>query len=159
MLFWMRKRKEETGNGRTPASLVSGVDSSGRLSRCSSRFVRRVCWVAAYASVCLVTLSLPELVARGKKSKVSKTVTGAVLDEAENPVVGATVKLNDIQTGKKMAISSQEGGRYQFSDLDPTHDYEVQASFQGASSEVRKVSSLDDRRTMVIDLTLSAHLR
>ncbi len=107
----------------------------------------------ACASICLVVLCVPGLVA--KEKKVTKTIAGVVLDAADNPVVGATVELNDVQVGKKFAKYSQESGKYQFADLDPKHDYEVQASFKGMTSEVRRVSSLDDRRLVVLNFTLT----
>ncbi len=107
----------------------------------------------AYVSVCLLVLCVPGSAAKEKK-KVTKTIAGVVVDGADNPVVGATVELNDVQSSKKLAKYSQEAGKYQFADLDPKHDYEVQASFRGTSSEVRRVSSLDDRRLVVVNLTL-----
>jgi hypothetical protein len=90
-----------------------------------------------------------------EKKPVTKTIAGVVLDAADNPIVGAAVEVNDVQDGKKFAKYSQDGGRYQFDDLDPKHDYEVQASFKGISSEVRKVSTIDDRRIVVLNFTLT----
>lgn len=89
-----------------------------------------------------------------KDKKISRTVTGAVLDESENGIVGASVVLTDLQTGKKNATYTKEDGRYQFNDLQPSHDYEVQANHKGLSSEVRKVSSFDDRNTIVLNLRI-----
>lgn len=86
-------------------------------------------------------------------------MTGIVLDQAENPVVGATVELSDIQTGQRVGIYTEDGGRYQFSDLQTTHDYEIQASLKGTSSEVRKVSSLDTRNIIVLNLKIPAPQR
>lgn len=105
-------------------------------------------------SVLIVALCVPGLVAKEKK-KATKTIAGVVLDAADNSIVGATVELNDVQAGKKFAKYSQEGGKYEFADLDPKHDYEVHASFKGMSSELRRVSSLDDRHLVVLNLTLA----
>jgi hypothetical protein len=99
-------------------------------------------------------LLVPGLAAKEKK-KVTKAIVGVVVDAADNPIVGATVELNDVQSGKKLAKYSQESGKYDFADLDPKHDYEVQASFKSMSSEVRKVSSLDDRPRVVVNFTLT----
>jgi len=41
-----------------------------------------------------------------------------------------------------------------FSDLDPLHDYEVQALNQNISSGVHKVSTLDDRDNIVVILRI-----
>jgi hypothetical protein len=101
----------------------------------------------------MATLGAPGALAKEKKV-ISRTVSGAVLDEADNGIAGATVQLTDLQTGKKVAIYSQEEGQYHFSDLQPRHDYEVQASFHGSSSAVRKVSSADIRNRIVINLTI-----
>jgi hypothetical protein len=108
----------------------------------------------ACVSICLMVLFVPGLAAKEKK-RITKIIAGVVVDGAENPIAGATVELNDIQSGKKFAKYSQESGKYEFADLDPKHDYEVQASFKGISSEVRKVSSLDDRRVVVLNFTLT----
>jgi hypothetical protein len=108
--------------------------------------------VAALAAACWVPLCFPCLAA--KEKAVTKTVSGAVLDEADNAIVGAAVKLTDLYTGKQVAAYTGEGGHYQFADLPPNHDYEVQATYKGSSSDVRKVSSVDTRRRIVINLTI-----
>ncbi len=100
-----------------------------------------------------MAFSAPPLAAK-KKPPGQKVVSGVVFDAADNPIVGATVELTDVQSGKKNAIYTQEGGRYQFTDLQRTHDFEVRASFRGASSEVRKASSFDDRDTIVLNLKI-----
>jgi hypothetical protein len=117
---------------------------------------RRRLWkawmMAALAAACWVPLSFPCLAA--KEKAVTKTVSGAVLDEADNAIVGASVKLTDLYTRKQVAVYTGEGGHYQFADLRPNHDYEVQATYKGSSSDVRKVSSVDTRRRIVINLTI-----
>ena len=109
--------------------------------------------VAALAAVFCLSFIAPNLQAKEKK-KVSRTVAGTVLDEAENGISGASVELTDLQTSKKLAIYSDEDGSYHFSGLTPTHDYQLRASFHGASSEVRQVSSVDTRNKIVINLTI-----
>lgn len=133
-------------------SVIATLPSFRRCSFRLPRGTRMRCGMAALAVVCALAFCAPDLVA--KQKKVSRTVSGAVLDEADNGIAGASVQLSDLQTGRKIAIYSQEGGHYQFADLQPTHDYEVQASFQGASSEVRKVSSADIRTRIVLNLTI-----
>jgi len=108
----------------------------------------------AWASIFLALLCAPGSAAKEKK-RVTKTIAGVVLDAGDNPIVGASVELNDVQASKKFAKYSQEGGKYQFADLDPKHDYEVQASFKGMSSELRRVSTLDDRHLVVVNFTLT----
>jgi len=89
-----------------------------------------------------------------QKASLTRTVSGVVLDEAENGIEGATVELTDVQTGKNLALYSQETGQYVFAGLLPSHDYTIKATFRGASSEVRQISSIDPRPRVVINLTI-----
>jgi len=98
-------------------------------------------------------LHAPGLAAK-QKAPTTKTVSGAVTDKSENGINGATVTLKNLQTGKTVAIYTGANGQYQFSDLDPHQDYEIQASFKGVSSETRQVNSVETRRKLVINLTI-----
>jgi hypothetical protein len=89
-----------------------------------------------------------------EKKPLSKTVSGVVMDEADNFIQGATVELTDLQTQKVLDIYSQEGGQYRFTDLRMDHDYTVKATYKALSSEPRQVSSLDTRTRPVLNLTL-----
>ena len=121
-----------------------------------SRFsTRRISWgVRVLCGVLAVAwlLHAPSLAAKEKVA--TETVSGAVTDKAENGISGAAVTLKDLQTGETVAIYTGANGQYQFSDLDPHHDYEIQASFKNVSSETRQVSSFDTRRKPVINLTI-----
>ena len=94
------------------------------------------------------------LAAKKQKAPTTKTVTGQVQDQAENAIGGAEVTLKDLQTGKVLAIYAEPNGQYQFTDLDPHHDYEIQAKYKGVSSETRQVTSFDTRWKVVINLTI-----
>ena len=113
----------------------------------------RVTSMVAVAVFCLAAVSLPALIAKEKK-QVTKTVSGFVLDPNENGIVDAAVSITDMQSGKKFTTMSKEGGRFQFANLSPRHDYEVQAVYKDMSSEVRKVSSLDTRLRIVLNLRI-----
>ena len=89
-----------------------------------------------------------------EKKPQTRTVRGVTMDEAGNLIQGAAIELNDLQTKQVLDIYSQEDGRYQFTDLRFDHDYTVQATSKGATSEVRQVSSLDTRTPLVLNLTL-----
>ena len=104
------------------------------------------------AVACLLPAS--GLASKKNKAPTTKTVTGRVLDQAENAISGAEVTLKDLQTGKTVAIYAEPNGQYQFADLDPHHDYEIQAKFKGAASDTRQVSSFDTRWKLVINLTI-----
>ncbi|HEV2175773.1 MAG TPA: carboxypeptidase-like regulatory domain-containing protein [Terriglobia bacterium] len=137
-----KKRKNRTGS-------EAGLESKQRGVACRSQ--RRYGSVAIILVACSLTLAPAGVMAK-KKKPPTKTVTGEVLDKANNPIVGASVELTDLRTGKKLAIYSEAGGRYSFAGLAPTDDYQVQATHQGQSSELRKASSLDDRLIMVLNL-------
>jgi len=149
-LFQLKKKakNKELGEGMTGST----SDVFGPYRLWWSLDLRRACGLIA-AAVLLGAFSMPCLLAKEQK-KPSRVVTGVVSDETENPIVGATVVLTDLQTGKKHAIYTGEGGAYQFSDLQTTRDYEVQAAHQGLASPVRKVSQFDPRNRIVLDLRI-----
>jgi len=126
--------------GRSRSFLPPGMGWGARL----------LCGVLA--ATCLVCA--PVLAAKKQKGPTTKTVNGQVLDKAEKGIGGAEVTLKDLQTGKLVAIYAEADGQYQFSDLDPHHDYEIQAKFNGVASETRQVSSIDPRWKVVINLTI-----
>jgi len=136
---------------RTPLVVVLSylLVRATRLS--TQRFCRRVlCGVLT-----VVWLLHPSgLAAKKQKGPTTKTVSGMVFDKAENGIGGAEVTLKDLQTGKVLAIYAEANGQYQFTDLDPHHDYEIQAKFKGVASEARQVSSFDTRWKLVINLTI-----
>ena len=101
--------------------------------------------------VCL-TVSLAQPASAKKREKPSRTVTGDVLDASNQGIDGATVELKDLRTGKTLAIYTQHGGKYSFSDLKESDDYQVKATYKGQSSEMRTASTFDDR--MIITLNL-----
>jgi hypothetical protein len=88
------------------------------------------------------------------KVPTSRTVSGVVMDPAENPVQGAAIELTDLQTKKVLDSYSQQGGQYQFTGLRFDHDYTLKATYKGESSELRHVSSIDTRWHMVLNLTI-----
>jgi len=135
---------------RKPTGRAFSDDTTVRGEPCIR--VRRLTALAVAAGV-LLLLAAPG--PAKEKQPQSRTVSGTVFDEAENPIKGATVELTDLQTGKVLDIYSQEQGNYQFTDLRFDHDYTVKAIYQNASSEVRQVSSLDTRTRPVMNLTVT----
>lgn len=91
-----------------------------------------------------------------KERKVSRTVSGLVSDASDDPISGAVVTLTDLSNGKKTATFTGQSGTYHFSDLEPNRDYEVQATFKDDASRVRKVSSIDPRNRIVLNLRVPA---
>ena len=106
---------------------------------------------------CLLVLSaLPVPVWAKQKQPPTKTIQGKVLDASSGPIVGAAVQLTDVTSGKTLAMYSEAGGRYAFTELKPNDDYQVQATYNGQQSEIRKASSLDGENLIVLDLTIPA---
>jgi Carboxypeptidase regulatory-like domain len=83
-----------------------------------------------------------------------RTVRGAVLDKAENPVASAVVYLKNVRTMAVKTYISDRAGEYRFSGLDPNVDYEVHAESESLTSNTRTVSSFDSRKDIVISLKL-----
>ena len=83
-----------------------------------------------------------------------RTVRGAVLDKAENPVVSAVVYLKNVRTLAVKTYISDRSGEYRFSGLDPNVDYELHAETESLTSNTRTVSNFDSRKDIVISLKL-----
>jgi hypothetical protein len=118
---------------------------------------QRLCWAVRGLCGALAVawlLHASGLAAKKQKGPTTKTVSGMIMDKTEKGIGGAEVRLKDLQTGKTLAIYAEANGQYRFSDLDPHHDYEIQASFKGVASETRQVSSIDTRWKLVINLTI-----
>jgi hypothetical protein len=107
-----------------------------------------------FAGLCVLSSFWASGAAAKKKEPVSRTVTGIVLDHEDTPIVGAVVEMTDVQTGKKLAIYTSQNGRYQFSDLNARHDYHLQASYQGLSSDIRTASSFDTSNRIVLNFKI-----
>lgn len=102
------------------------------------------------AFLLLAFLLLP---GRAQQSEL-RTVRGAVLDKAENPVAAAVVYLKNVRTLAVKTYISDRSGEYRFSGLDPNVDYEVHAESESMTSNTRTVSSFDGRKDIVISLKL-----
>ena len=133
--------------------LNSNPSQHGQLDHRASSLGLRAATAPIFAVFLVIALSVP-LVQAKKEEKPSRTVAGVVTDEAENPIAGAVVVLTDLQTGKKNATYTGADGAYQYADLQVTRDYEVQASYKGISSRLRKVSSVDPRKRVTVNLRI-----
>ncbi|MCS7023535.1 MAG: carboxypeptidase-like regulatory domain-containing protein [Bryobacteraceae bacterium] len=123
--------------------------------------------LTAFAAVTLVSWSVAQLVPQQKnppffkgekrpKDDESKTrsLSGTVKDEKDNPVEGAIVQLKDTKTLQVRSFITKEDGVYHFHGLSTDVDYQVKAEKQGASSGVRTLSVFDSRKSAVIHLKL-----
>lgn len=137
---------------RSGSSHVDG--QSGARDRSGSTPLRRDYRARVAAVCCGVVLLLAGTAAASKKKPLTKTIQGEVLDRDSNPIVGASVELTDVTSGKTLGIYSESGGRYQFTDLKPSDDYQVRATYKGEQSDVRHASALDDEGVKVLNLTI-----
>jgi hypothetical protein len=83
-----------------------------------------------------------------------RTVSGAVLDAGEQPVVGATVFLRNPKTKAIRSYISTTNGHYYFAQVDMSVDFDLWAEKNGKKSATKTVSSWDDRKEFVSDLKL-----
>jgi len=132
--------------------LTSKACHQGQFDPRASSLGLRAATAAILAALLLITFSVP--LAQAKEEKPSRTVAGVVTDENENPITGAVVVLTDLQTGKKSATYTGADGAYLYAGLEVTRDYEVQASYKGISSQLRKVSTVDPRKRVTINLRI-----
>lgn len=83
-----------------------------------------------------------------------RVVSGAVLTDASEPVVGATVFLKNQKTKSIRSYSTTEKGHYYFAQVTMTDDYDLWAESGGKKTPVKTVSSWDARKEFVTDLKL-----
>ena len=83
-----------------------------------------------------------------------RTVSGAVLDDKDQPVVGATVFLKNLKTKAIRSFNSVEKGHYYFAQVTKLNDFEMWAEKGDKKSAVKTISTWDTRPKMVADLKL-----
>jgi hypothetical protein len=116
------------------------------------KYPRKIAWL------CFTVLLLAGLAAAqdSKKEKESplRTVKGNVADKSDSPLPGAVVLLKNTRTNAVRSTFADADGNYRFSGLDPNADYEVRAELEGAKSAAKTVSSLDNRKEIVLNLKI-----
>ncbi|HEV2484656.1 MAG TPA: carboxypeptidase-like regulatory domain-containing protein [Terracidiphilus sp.] len=83
-----------------------------------------------------------------------RVVSGAVLDDASEPVVGATVFLRNEKTKAIRSYTSTAKGHFYFAQVNMVEDYELWAEKSGKKSPTKTVSAWDTRKAFVSDLKL-----
>jgi hypothetical protein len=81
-----------------------------------------------------------------------RTVAGIVTDEADNPISGAVVHLENMKTLQIRSFITKEKGDYYFSDLSTDIDYKLHAENHGMISSTKTLSSFDSRKTATMNL-------
>jgi len=89
-----------------------------------------------------------------KKDKDSnvRTVQGIVTDEADNPISGAVVQLENMKTLQIRSFITKEKGDYYFSDLTTDVDYKLHAENHGMISSTKTLSTFDSRKAATLNL-------
>jgi hypothetical protein len=103
----------------------------------------------------LILISATGLRADKKDKQQGRLLSGKVLDQQDNPVVGAIVYLSNMRTHAVKTYIVGQDGTYRFPGLS-TVDYEVYAQFNNSKSDTRSVSQFDDRLQVYIDLRIDA---
>jgi hypothetical protein len=83
-----------------------------------------------------------------------RTVSGTVLDAASNPVPGATVFLKNQKSKTIRSFTSLANGHFYFAQVNKAEDFDLWVEKDGKKSEVKTVSSWDDRAKFVTELRL-----
>jgi protocatechuate 3,4-dioxygenase beta subunit len=104
--------------------------------------------------VALVLLSLANIAAaQDKKHETQlRTVRGTVIDRDENPIPAGVIYLKNLKSLAVKTYIADDTGHYRFSGLDPNVDYEVHAEHHNLTSAKHTISSLDNRKEIVITL-------
>ena len=121
----------------------------------------RATWLAAIACGLLVLGAIPA----GSRCALSapaawgqnigeRTVSGSILDENSQSVVGATVFLKNEKTKAIRSYISTAGGHFRFSQVDMSVDFDLWAEKDGKKSAIKTVSSWDARKDFISDLKL-----
>ena len=107
------------------------------------------------AGAVLLVLSVAAHAAPDKKEKQQgRLLYGKVLDQQDNPVVGAIVYLTNTRTHAVKTYIVGQDGTYRFPGL-TTVDYEVYAQRNERKSDTKSVSQFDDRSQVYIDLKIN----
>lgn len=110
----------------------------------------RLLWFA----LILAIVAMPALAQDAKHEAQLRTVRGQVLDKSESPLPSGVVFLKNTRNNTVRSYISDQDGNYRFSGLDPNTDYEIHAEKDGAKSQIRKVSSFDGRKDIVLNLKI-----
>lgn len=83
-----------------------------------------------------------------------RVVLGTVVDAASNPVSGATVFLKDLKTKLIRSYTSDDKGKFRFTQVDMAEDHEIWAEKAGRKTAVKTVSQWDARKEFETELKL-----
>jgi hypothetical protein len=87
-----------------------------------------------------------------KEEATLRSVQGTVVDNTDQPVVGAVVQLKDVRTLQMRSYITKANGEYHFSSLKIDDDYEVEARNKSMTSGPKKISIFDNRKIVIQNL-------
>ena len=121
----------------------------------------RASWLAAIACGLLALGAIPTISTCALSAGAAwgqnigeRTVSGTILNEDSQPVVGATVFLKNEKTKTIRSYISTANGHFRFSQVDMSVDFDLWAEKDGKKSATKTVSSWDDRKEFVSELKL-----
>jgi len=119
------------------------------------RLIARSSIKSTFLIACSLLLVLSVTAHAGDKDKSQgRLLYGKVLDQQDNPVVGAIVYLTNTRTHAVKSYIVGQDGTYRFPALSATVDYEVYAQHNKGKSDTKSVSQFDDRSQVYIDLKI-----
>jgi len=119
-----------------------------------SAMVRALAY-ALLALACLGVRSTARAAAAMQRGQnQSRTLTGHVLSDREEPVQKAVVYLKNTKTLAIKTYITDPDGSYRFPALSTNVDYEVYAEYQGTHSDTKTLSGFDSRKQASITLKL-----
>jgi Carboxypeptidase regulatory-like domain len=118
--------------------------------RTQTAIVSSLWLLAALAGICF----LPSVAAGQRTDSSPRSVSGRVVNSADQPLAKAVVYLKDSKTLAIRSYITQDDGSFHFSGLAPNVDYEIYAEFQGARSNVKSLSAFDERKQTVFTLKM-----
>ena len=103
---------------------------------------------------CITAVATLPGVGQDRKQPLLKTVHGMVVNKSDDPIPGAIVFLKNLTNKTVKSSFADDDGKYRFSGLDPNTDYEIHAEFKGDISPTRRLSALDDRKDIYMNLVI-----
>jgi hypothetical protein len=108
-----------------------------------------------FSSVCAFTImptAFTVPAAAQQRGPVQRVVQGKVTDHENAPIKGAVVYLKDGRSVKSFIANDQ--GEYRFGQLAQNTDYEIWAEHDSQKSDVKTISSFDNKNQFYIDLKM-----
>lgn len=117
-----------------------------------ARLTRRIFFALLLAGIfCLIAPAAPSAMAQNFSRR---DIEGIVIDGQSQPVIGATVFLEDLKSKNIRSFTSIDGGHFSFAQVGMVDDYQIWAQKGKARSKVRGISSFDSRTDLHFELKL-----